>query len=132
MRTPQLVIVSILAFLLGAISIGVFTTLNYAENDTGPFQRFGWFLLCPSAFILAVYPRTIAGLGALALLPGVFVGGSMSALLAGSNIWPIAGAFVTAFYAGPVVAGTLVGAIVGWGLRRFLKVSNHRTRRCTE
>jgi hypothetical protein len=133
MKTRQPAIVTTVALLVGAISVCAFLTLN--DPDTVPKEtiyRFGWLLLCPFAFALALWPRSAFWVGALGLIAGAFVGACFCALIGQSNIWPIAGAIWTAIFVIPIVAGTLAGAVVGWCLRKSVKERDHRTRRFTE
>lgn len=122
MKTRQNAIILVISLLVGASAAYVFLSLNDPDKvGSEVINKFGWFVLCPSALILALWSRSASWLSALGMLPGLFVGACVRCLIGESNIWPIAAAVWTALFSIPVVAGVLAGGLGSWCVRKIMK-----------
>jgi hypothetical protein len=123
MKTRQTAIISVISFLVGASAAFVFLTLNDPDKATfEAINKFGWFVLCPFALILALWSGSTFWLSALSMIAGIFVGVCVRCVIpVQSNMWPITAAFWTAFFLLPVVAGALAGGLGGWCVRKIMK-----------
>ena len=124
MKARPTALISFISFLVGASAAFGFLTFNDPDKaGSDAIYKFGWFVLCPSALILALWARSTAWLSALCMIFGIIVGACVRFVIppVQSNMWPIAAAFWTAFFLLPVVAGALVGGLGSWCVRKILK-----------
>ena len=122
-KTPQTAIVSTISLLVGACFGYLFLTLNDFDKINFGTILIGWLVLCPAAFVFALWPRTSFVLSGLTMISGIFLGVCVRSLTPpfDCNIWPIAAAIWAALFFIPVAAGALAGGFGGRWLRKVMK-----------